>query len=212
MNPFHYPEVQHARTQSPGSFSDYRRYKPFLRIEFKRQCVYCRLPDGAFGEDHFGADHYRPVSRFPQLQSHYQNLFYACNTCNRRKRNFWPSEQQWNEGFFIPNPCDCVMAQHLIYRGGRVEPKSPAGQLACEILSLNHPENILYREFLLRAIERCLSATKKILAMIEKIQARLDGEGSDKEKWLAKRSRLEHQLALHHMDLERLTGWRSQAP
>lgn len=209
MNPFRYPEARHARMQSPGPFSDYRRYKPYLRIEFRRQCVYCRLPDGAFGEDSFGVDHYRPASRFPELLSQYQNLFYACNACNRRKRDFWPDEQQWNQGGFIPNPCDCVMAEHLVYRGGRVEPRTTAGQLACEILSLNDPEDILYREFLLRSIERCLSATKTILEELEKSDACLSGEAADRERWQARCASLKGQLALHRMDLERLTGWRS---
>ena len=88
MNPFSYPDSQHLRTQKPDRFSDYKRYKPFLRIEFERKCVYCRLPDGVKGEEAFGVDHYRPVSKFPGLDCAYENLFYTCNTCNWRKGDF----------------------------------------------------------------------------------------------------------------------------
>jgi hypothetical protein len=152
MNPFRYPEDRHSRTQTPGPFNDYRRYKPFLREEFTRQCIYCRMPDGVRGPEAFGVDHYRPVSRFPSLRCEYANLFYSCNICNRLKRDFWPAEDQWAKGLFLPNPCDHAMAEHLRYTGVRVVPQSRAGELAVDLLLLNDGSVVEYREFVLRSI------------------------------------------------------------
>ncbi len=102
MNPFLYPKARHRRRQSPPSFSDYRRYKAYLQMEFERQCVYCRLPD-TMGHE-FGVDHYRPASRFPESACDYGNLYYAYNACNRRKGAYWPTRNQHQTGCFVPNP------------------------------------------------------------------------------------------------------------
>lgn len=113
LNPFRYSQSRYRRKLSPPSYSDYSRYKSFLKQEFTSQCVYCRLPDGLKGEDSFSVDHYRPQSRFPELVTTYANLFYACSGCNRRKGAFWPTDAQWRAKQFIPNPCDHVMFVHL---------------------------------------------------------------------------------------------------
>lgn len=209
MNPFRYPEGRHIRTQDPGPFRDYRHYKPFLRLEFHHQCVYCRMPEGFRGEDAFGVDHYRPRKRFPALLCEYANLFYSCNACNRRKGSFWPDGEEWSQGLFIPNPCDHIMAEHLTFDGTRVEAKTGAGQIALELLRLNDPEDIRYRDFLLRSIERCLSDAECMVETLSKLESLLPkARGPELEA-------LQHELALARADfiqvqddLERLTGLR----
>jgi hypothetical protein len=149
LNPFIYPKTSHRRTLSPSGVSS---QKPILRAEFGFQCVYCRLPDGIKGQDNFGIDHYRPRSLLPQLKNIYSNLFYACNACNRRKKDYWPSIAEMTAGRFIPNPCDHVMFQHLRYRGPRVEPHSAAGRVADRKLMFNDDDSVQYREFVLGLI------------------------------------------------------------
>jgi HNH endonuclease len=207
MIPFGYPDSTHIRTLSPGHFRSYRRYKPFLRVEFMRRCVYCRMPDGPKGEDSFGVDHYRPVSRFRELRSEYTNLFYSCNPCNRRKGNFWPTETQWQEGVFLPNPCDYAMSQHLQFRGCRVEPLSRAGELAVEMLMLNAEEILHYREFVVRSIKRCLERAGVISQTIIAVNAKLgEVEGPRGEELRLVLNSLQADLAMVAADYERLAG------
>ena len=71
MTVFLYPKARHIRTQTPPAFLDYRRFKPFLRVEFDARCVYCREADMMKGQESFGVDHYRPKRDFPNLTSEY---------------------------------------------------------------------------------------------------------------------------------------------
>jgi len=209
MRPFLYPEERHLRAQTPPSFTDYRQYKPYLRLEFAGQCVYCRMPDGLAGADSFGVDHYRPTSRFPDLGSVYGNLFYSCNRCNRRKGDFWPTDSQWSEGAVFPNPCDHRMSEHLRYRGARVQAISRAGEIAVELLMLNDEEDVRYREFVRRSIERCLSEaaikSELLLALTPRL---LESQGTENEQMRIEISRLKADLSRIAEDFERLTGAR----
>jgi len=213
MHPFRYPESTHSRTQAPGLFADYRRYKPFLRLEFQRQCVYCRLPDGLKGEDAFGVDHYRPVALFPEVSSDYGNLFYSCNSCNRRKRDFWPTREQWSRGAFLPNPCDHTMSEHLQFSGTLVHAASQAGTLAIDLLMLNESEAILFREFILRSIDRCLTEAASILELLVALGPRLQrAKGPDREDIQRDIDKLRANLSQVDQDFERLTGTRLPGP
>jgi HNH endonuclease len=101
------------------------------------------------GQDSFGVDHYRPKKKFPDLESTYSNLFYACNCCNRRKSDFWPTAEETHAGRFIPNPCDHVMFEHLRYRSAHVDPRTTAGKQAESKLMLNDKDSVEYREMVL---------------------------------------------------------------
>ena len=207
MNPFQYPEQKHSRSQAPGPFTDYRRYKPFLQIEFGRQCVYCRLPDGTKGADVFCVDHYRPKSRFPKLECIYANLFYACPACNRRKGAFWPAEEELLRGMFIPNPCDHSMAEHLKYEGARVEPLTRAGRRAEEELILNGEVDVAYREVVLRFIEAGKLNIMTGRATLEALDMQLDrAEGVEREELLLECREIRGRLEGFQKALERFTG------
>lgn len=147
MKPFEYPRVLHVRAKAPFATKDYPRYKPFLRQEFGGQCVYCRMPDMVHSPDSFGVDHYKPG------MPDYSNLFYACNTCNRRKGDFWPTRAQLRSGTFIPNPAAHIMVNHLKYVKSHVTTKSKAGQFTEAHLDLNAPAMIQVREFVINSVE-----------------------------------------------------------
>lgn len=169
MNPFSYPKAKLARSQTPPAYTTYKRYKPYLQIEFGRQCVYCRMPD-ATRESWFGADHYRPKSLFPELSAEYSNLYYCCNQCNARKGDYWEPSSRSNR--YVPNPCDHVMWSHLRFRGGTVEPRTDTGQFALDLLDLNDPAVVQQRESTIHLIDLCTNSIKeaeKILAEIEKL-------------------------------------------
>lgn len=156
-NPFHYSKIKHSRTQIPPGYGNYRKYKTVLRTEFGGQCVYCRAVDRIKGIENFGVDHYRPQKHFPTLATEYLNLYYACNRCNSLKRDFWPSLQRARDGQFVPNPCDHVMFDHLRYKKGTVSDVSSAGAWTVELLDLNDPNVVQFRESVIGIVDMLLS-------------------------------------------------------
>lgn len=182
MTSFLYPKTLHRRRQHPGPYRAYRRYKPALRVEFERKCVYCRLPDGVKGEAAFGVDHYEPQSKAPQRASEYENLFYACNDCNRRKGDFWPDPPQQQKGIFIPNPCQHVMFKHLRYVGAKVDPRSRAGTFTVDLLQLNENSLVEYRQSLVRVIELIERERRDVQAALDKIDRALASPTNDSQR------------------------------
>lgn len=164
-NPFLYPKYRHTRSLSPPSYSRYQRYKPFLKKEFERKCVYCRTPD-TWAPDHFGVDHYRPKSQFPELVNAYPNLYYCCNPCNSRKGDHWPSGKKAQD-MIIPNPCDHSMAQHLRYKHPLVEAKTKSGEFTRGLLDLNAPDIVRRRTLLLDVVQSCYANRTKLVEIRE---------------------------------------------
>ncbi|WP_298193728.1 HNH endonuclease [Metallibacterium sp.] len=198
MNPFSYPKSKHVRREHPGAFATYTKYKPALRTEFLEKCVYCRRPDGGLSDD-YGVDHYRPKSQFPALIASYTNLFYACNSCNRRKGGFWPSKEQLQDGLFVPNPCDHVMIEHLRYKHSCVEAKSSAGKFALEMLDLNDPTLVKYRQALITIIDATESKLREAYAIHK---GRIDQINSDADSV----STLDTDISKVQQEIDRLRG------
>jgi hypothetical protein len=85
-SPFRYPPAPHTRRHGPQGYADYSSFRPWLRDEFSFRCVYCLLREqwgrvnGTFTIDHFVA-----VANDPDLENDYDNLLFACVTCNTAK-------------------------------------------------------------------------------------------------------------------------------
>jgi len=95
--------IEKHKTALPESVSAYREYKPYLREEANKKCVYCAINESYLGgADSFHVEHFRPKSldSFKHLIKEYSNLFYTCAICNRFKSNDWPADP--NERFDIP--------------------------------------------------------------------------------------------------------------
>lgn len=178
MNPFLYPKSRHIRSGHPGSYRDASRYKPALRIEFERKCVYCQAPDTVRGYDAFGVDHYRPKKRFPAQATAYDNLFYACNACNARKGAYWPAAEHESTRF-IPNPCDHEMFRHLRYAHARVEARTEAGRVALDLLDLNDSDAVAWREMILTALALALQKEQETTRVLEALRQKSETEPSD---------------------------------
>lgn len=176
MNPFTYSKSRHARRLHPGPFTKPEQYKPYLREEFANKCVYCRMPDTMKDYEMYGVDHYRPKSIFPKLLTTYSNLFYCCNPCNRRKREYWPPRQMTRTRF-IPNPCDHEMFTHLRFAGAKVNARTTAGEVAHEVLDLDDPKAVEYRRFILHALDLYSGKQRETLNMLEQLRS-LKREGS----------------------------------
>ena len=144
VSPFKYPHKKHQRTQTPPQYSDYRRYKPYLKKEFSNKCVYCRKSDTFEDVGGFHVEHYRPKNQFKHLETDYANLYYSCAACNRYKGTYW-SDASENR---VVNPCDHIMSHHLKFERNEVTPLSEPGKTSLNILRLNSPQSIKYREIM----------------------------------------------------------------
>jgi hypothetical protein len=206
--PFAYPKTRHTRRLSPGPFSTHQSYKPYLRDEFEKKCVYCRMPVTMKDEALFGADHYRPQIRFPGLAATYTNLFYCCNPCNSRKGDYWPSKRRAKTHFF-PNPCDHEMFQHLRFVGTRVEVKSQAGQTAFDLLDLNEDGEegvVAYRDFIVDAIRTYNIKREEALGVLKHLRNLAAKQKSPNPVLDADIAVAEQELRKTETHLARLTG------
>ena len=69
---------------------NYKKAKPFLIQDFHNICGYCgKCFDVTLTDSQI--DHFKPKSKFPELENDYQNLVLSCFTCNNKKRDDWPS-------------------------------------------------------------------------------------------------------------------------
>lgn len=142
----HYPASPHVRRHGPRGYLDYTSYKPWLRDEFTFRCIYCLVrerwhPDGHEG---FGADHFDSQSIHPERRTEYDNLFYACCSCNAAR------------GVISPpiDPAQESLGAHLrIARDGTAEPLTTEGARLIAICHLNRPMLADFRRRLLQLIE-----------------------------------------------------------
>ena len=95
--PDFWPELQATflRWDDLGS-GERRQIRDALAGDFGPICAYCERP--CHSQSRLGApsdaetiDHFRPRNRFPTLYLEWLNLVYACDRCNQRKGNQWPS-------------------------------------------------------------------------------------------------------------------------
>lgn len=151
LTPYRYPKQKVVRKQQPPVYTTHNPYKPFLRAEFRTQCVYCCRVDGDPADSNFHVEHYNPDR---SLRTHYPNLFYACAACNRSKSAFWPDDAELAAGYFIPNPCAEVMFSHLQYDGHTVRAKTNAGTCALKVLRLNNKRQLARRSQIIQKLRR----------------------------------------------------------
>lgn len=198
---FVYPHAEHQRSTDPGPFLDYRRYRRHVREEFKRTCVYCRRPEGLSGQT-FEIDHYRPVSKAPELKSAWPNLYYCCRACNLRKGNIDSGGE-----VFIPNPCDNRMAEHLQTKGGgEIEAFTPAGEFTVRQLGLDAEELCVYRNLTQRLLAALLHEKVDLLVRIQKLEGLLSRDAGDRSKAELKLQQEKEDLLQLEAELELITG------
>ncbi len=141
---FRYPAPQ-DRQHGPRGYEDYTSYKPWLRDEFLFRCVYCLSrerwkPDGQHG---FSADHINAQSTHPEQTRKYENLVYACCSCNSSHRDlplpFHPEEEPLED--YVEFKTEGV-ARAL----------TDGGQRLIDLCHLNRPALVAFRRNLLRLL------------------------------------------------------------
>ena len=133
--PFAFPELTHRR-HGPSGWTDYGRYKQWLRDEFAFRCVFClnreRWMDTRRG---YQIDHFVPQKIRPDLKSDYTNLLYLCHACNHAK-----GAKELADPFKV-RLASCLQ----FHRDGIVEALQEEGERIIEILELDDPPLIDYR-------------------------------------------------------------------
>ncbi len=122
----------HIRRHGPDGWTDYQRYRPWLRDEFTFRCVYCL--DREVWRDmrsRMHINHFQPQALRRDLKCDYANLIYLCPACNCLKREK-----------LLPDPCVVALASCLrVHKDGRIEAvnDNPHGQLLIDQLALDDP-------------------------------------------------------------------------
>ena len=153
MTPFSYPDSSHSRRHGPSGYQNYETYRDWLRDEFLFRCVYC-LKREQWGtlKGSYAIDHFLPQAIRPDLKRDYNNLLYACASCNAAKGDE-----------IVPDPCDCMLKGHVIlYEDGTIEATEAEAQKLIRKLGLDDPE---YREF-----------RRLLIGMVALVQAKNDAD------------------------------------
>ena len=166
-----------VRKQRPPVLTDYRKYKPYLRLDFGRRCAYCHIPELRFGTPgNYAVDHFRPKSKpeFRALICRYSNLFYVCMDCNRFKGSRWPDQRLVGLGSRFLNPCIDDMSLHwTVDKQGVLIPITPAARYMIQRLRLNRQELCDWRREKEALIARIEDVSDTILWLAMAIRWRL---------------------------------------
>jgi len=134
--PFTYPSSPHVRRHGPAGYSQAESFRPWLRDEFSFRCVYCLTREtwGPF-RGLFAVDHFLPVALRPDLALEYDNLLFACTTCNAIKNDR-----------VVPDPTLVLLADKVaVDEGGILVTASPDAARLIELLDLNEPHWVEFR-------------------------------------------------------------------
>lgn len=140
FQPFLYPTAPLFRRHGPQGYIDYQSFKPWLRDEFAFRCAFCLLREHwyrPFGADLFGVEHLSPRSRAPELECAYDNLLYACITCNSWKGDEWRLLNPMRDGY----------GNHMrVLSNGSLKGKTKAGKDLIGAVNLNRSELVRFRQ------------------------------------------------------------------
>ena len=143
MLPFNYPHSTHSPRHGPFGYADYSSYRPWLRDEFAFRCVYC-LKREQWGRvtGEFDLDHYIPQALSALEVLEYENLRYACRTCNSVKSDI-----------VLPDPALHLTSEDVrILPDGMIEGRTIDARRLIDILDLNSPKATEWRLIWIRIV------------------------------------------------------------
>jgi hypothetical protein len=135
MTAFSYP-ANFIRRHGPQGYADYASYRDWLRDDFSFRCVYCLQRERwVRGTTVFVIDHLHPAAHHPSIATDYDNLLYACSTCNARKNDVT-----------IPDPTTVFLHTAVsVDPDGRIQPTTREARKIVKVLDLDGPEATEYR-------------------------------------------------------------------
>ena len=94
------------RTYTGSKLASYRGYKKYLKKDFNGRCGYTNCSHLWFGgSSNFHIDHFKPKSKYPNLEAEYKNLVYSCSYTNIAKSDddfdyLDPCDEDYNKHFY----------------------------------------------------------------------------------------------------------------
>lgn len=138
-------EVCPKRSLDVVERTNYRDYRDSLRADFNNRCGYCNDLD-APRKEYFEIDHLVPQKIMVNKKNNdYQNLVYACHSCNNAKRKKWPSGDEnipivGDKGWI--DPCtEEYDKQFSRDENGNIIPLTPIGRWMYDNLKLYNPQH-----------------------------------------------------------------------
>lgn len=148
----------------------YINYRIDLINDFNGACGYCDDSDARRDPIGFHIDHFAPKKRFPDLETAYTNLVYACRFCNMSKSDHWIGNDPNNhhdgtQGFI--DPCSTEYDDHIERDElGRIIGKTDLGDYVVKRLGLN-----LMRHQMLWNARRALRLRNEIKDLLPYVKA-----------------------------------------
>lgn len=142
-DPFRYPDEPHLRRHGPRGYKNYGQYRDWLRDEFRFRCVFCLVREQwSQTKGLFDIDHFLPRVLNPELATDYDNLVYACRTCNLDKSSS-----------LVPDPCGCVYGKALeVHDDGTIHALDANGEVLIDELDLDSKQRNEYRQLILDTV------------------------------------------------------------
>jgi hypothetical protein len=125
----------------------HRDYIDELQQDFNSRCGYCDSFDGRRSND-FEVDHFVPRRVLRSIRDNdYNNLVYACKSCNRSKSGKWPSNDEMvcvvGDCGFV-DPADEGYESHFIrYDYGEIYWQTPVGKWMYHELALYNDQHAI---------------------------------------------------------------------
>lgn len=142
-DPYRYPAIPHVRRHGPAGYADYGAYRGWLRDEFDFRCVYC-LQRERWGQltRGFELDHFLPQAIREDLALEYDNLLYACASCNGAKGSR-----------LVPDPHVHAFGACLsIEDSGEIMALNDQGVILIDELDLDSSERVEWRKLIIETL------------------------------------------------------------
>jgi len=121
------------------STKDYQNYRENLRFDFYYACAYCSITEIEASGEGFEIDHYLPKKHFNELANQYDNLMWACKTCNRTKADWFPPDVQGQSDMRVIRVDKEDPREHISLEQLNLQGKSRPGEFTVCWLRLNRP-------------------------------------------------------------------------
>ena len=132
-----------------------------LFAEQTGQCVYCGRGISLDRKQNYHIEHFRPQSKFPNLQLDYANMFLSCepdtdrgarNTCGHHKGDWF------EEDCHIPPAPEACSERFRFRSSGRISGDgTPEADKMIGTLNLNHRELVTERQVMIEALDHALN-------------------------------------------------------
>ncbi|HWA25796.1 MAG TPA: HNH endonuclease [Lacunisphaera sp.] len=146
--PFCYPVKPHVRKHGPTGYKHWDGYRDWLRDEFDFQCVFC-LRREVWDERRavFAVEHLIPRKCASDRALDYNNLVYACGSCNSAK-----------SANIAPDPCTHAYGDLVVVEtNGKIRALNAEGKRLIRTTRLDDEKTTRWREMkigILRALAK----------------------------------------------------------